>query len=214
MRLLAFALLLLPMAALAQQPQQQHHHSMDSGSTPGDGMSASHTEMSNHMQMMQGGGPNDAEARKAKRAPTEPGQSAFAAIQEIVQILEDDPGTDWSRVNIEALRQHLIDMNNVTLAAHVSNEAIDGGMKFVVTGDGTVRDSIQRMASAHAATMDGVGGWHFTAKGTADGAIVEVSVPPQDKDKLKALGFIGVMTRGMHHQEHHLMIARGEHPHG
>ena len=33
-------------------------------------------------------------------------------------------------------------------------------------------------------------------------------------EKLKALGFIGVMTVGMHHQEHHLMIARGMHPHG
>ena len=31
---------------------------------------------------------------------------------------------------------------------------------------------------------------------------------------ITALGFIGVMTRGMHHQDHHLMIARGEHPHG
>jgi hypothetical protein len=62
--------------------------------------------------------------------------------------------------------------------------------------------------------MDGVGGWHFTAKETDGGAIFEVRVPASDMAKLKALGFIGVMTRGMHHQKHHLMIARGEHPHG
>ena len=28
-----------------------------------------------------------------------------------------------------------------------------------------------------------------------------------------SLGFIGVVTRGMHHQMHHLMLARGENPH-
>ncbi len=182
-RALVFALLLLPMVAWAQEPDHRHHPK------PHNGMPAS-----------------------AMPIPAEPGQSAFAAIQEIIQILETDPRTDWSKVNIEALRQHLIDMNNVTLAAHVRSEPIDGGIRFIVTGD-AVRDSIRRMTSAHAATMDGVGGWHFTAKDTDDGSIIEVQVPSQDMDKLRGLGFIGVMTRGMHHQEHHLMIARGGHPH-
>src|SRR5690348_8597028 len=31
-----------------------------------------------------------------------PGQDAFGAIQQIVQILEADPTTDWSKVNIAA----------------------------------------------------------------------------------------------------------------
>jgi hypothetical protein len=39
-------------------------------------------------------------------------------------------------------------------------------------------------------------------------------VPAADVAKMRALGFIGVMTHGMHHQEHHMMLARGEHPHG
>src|SRR5438046_3161300 len=46
----------------------------------------------------------------AMSAPREPGQSAFAAIQEIVALLEADPGTDWTKVDIEALRRHLVDM--------------------------------------------------------------------------------------------------------
>ena len=46
-----------------------------------------------------------------------PGQDPFGAIQEIVRILEADPSTDWSKVNIAALREHLIDMNEVTLRA-------------------------------------------------------------------------------------------------
>ena len=204
-RLLAIALLLtLPAIAQAQRPALQHH----SGGRPMDAMPM------NHMQMMHGAAmPNAGQQVQDGRA-TEPGQAAFAAIQEIVRILEADPKTDWSKVDIEGLRQHLIDMNNVTMAAQVKSEAIDGGMRFIVTAEGTVRDSIRRMTSAHAATMDGVGGWHFTATQTDGGAILDVRVPANDIEKLKGLGFIGVMARGMHHQEHHLMLARGEHPHG
>jgi hypothetical protein len=40
--------------------------------------------------------------RRAAATPVQPGQGAFAAIQEIVEILEADPTTDWSKVNIEA----------------------------------------------------------------------------------------------------------------
>jgi len=204
-RLLAIALLLtLPAVASAQQSIHQHQ----SGGRPMDAMPM------DHMQMMHGGNMSPAGQQKLDGKATEPGQAAFAAIQEIVQILEADPKTDWSKVDVEALRQHLIDMNNVTMVAQVESETINGGMRFIVTGEGAVRESIRRMTSAHAATMDGVGGWHFTAKETGGGSIFEVRVPAADAAKLKGLGFIGVMTRGMHHQDHHLMIARGEHPHG
>jgi hypothetical protein len=149
----------------------------------------------------------------AASVPLEPGQAAFAAIQEIVGILEADPTTDWSKVNIEALQQHLIDMDNVTLRAEVKSGAIDGGMRFTVSGVGLVKDSIQRMVMAHAVTMNGTAGWTFTASETATGAILNVLTPAKEAPKLHGLGFIGVMTRGMHHQMHHLMIARGENPH-
>jgi len=153
------------------------------------------------------------EHRPMTAIPTQPGQGAFAAIQEIVQILEADPATDWSKVNIEALRQHLIDMDNVTLHAEVKTEPVDGGMMFVVSGTGPVRDSIQRMVTAHAATMSGVAGWHFVAETTATGATLTVKTPAADRDKLTGLGLIGVLAEGMHHQMHHLMIARGGMPH-
>jgi hypothetical protein len=202
-RLLAIAVLLtLPVVASAEQ--FVHHHS---GGRSMDAMPM------DHMQTMHGRSVSRDGRQKLDGKPTEPGQASFAAIQEIVQILEADPKTDWSKVDVEALRQHLIDMNNVTMAVQVKGETIDGGMRFIVTGEGAVRESIRRMTSAHAATMDGAGGWHFTAKETEGGSIFEVRVPAADTAKLKGLGFVGVMTRGMHHQEHHLMIARGEHPH-
>ena len=187
-KLLIAVALLIPSISQAQAPRSGHDPAM--------------------MRQMAHGG-----SRHATTQPTQPGQSAFAAIQEIVGILEADPKTDWSLVNIEALRQHLIDMDNVTLRAVVAMEPIDGGARFTVTGTGPVRDSIRRMVTAHAATMSGIGGWTFTATEAPDGAVLAVMIgTPADATKLQALGFIGVLTRGMHHQMHHLMIASGEHP--
>jgi hypothetical protein len=153
-------------------------------------------------------------AQSAAKQPTEAGQSAFAAIAEIVALLEADPNTDWSKVDIEALRQHLIDMSNVTLGADV--KAIDQGksVEFDVTATGLVTDSIRRMVMAHAMTMDSVDGWSYAAKEIDGGASLTVTPPDaKSKAKLKGLGFIGVMASGMHHQQHHWMIAKGQNPH-
>ena len=195
-RALIFVAWLVPSAALAQSAMQ-----------PPAGMDAGR-----HMMMMHG---QPMYAHMAVGAvATQPGQSAFAAIQEIVQILEADPATDWSKVDIDALRRHLVDMDNVTMRAEVKSEPIEGGLRFTISGDGPVKESIQRMVTAHAATMNGVEGWKFTAAQTDNGAMLDVLTPSKDSAKLRALGFFGLMTRGMHHQMHHLMIARGENPHG
>lgn len=142
----------------------------------------------------------------------EGGQSAFAAIQEIVAQLMADPTTDWSRVDIEALRQHLIDMDNVTLRARVQVRELEGGARFEATSeDAAVTSSIRAMVPAHAATMDGVEGWTMQASEIPGGAALVVS--GADPDRIRALGFIGVMTVGMHHQAHHLALAAGQNPH-
>jgi hypothetical protein len=188
-RALAFLVCLAPNIALAQSALP---NPADSGDTA--------------QQMMHHQG-------AAASVPTQPGQAAFAAIQEIVGILEADPKTDWSKVNIEALHHHLIDMNNVTLAAAVTSEPVKDGMRFTITGAGAVQDSIRRMVMAHAATMNGVDGWHFKASKAQNGAILMVLPPAKDLSKLRGLGFIGVLTLDMPHQQHHLMLARGENPH-
>jgi hypothetical protein len=145
---------------------------------------------------------------------TQGGQSAFAAIQEIVELLEADPKTDWSKVSIETLRQHLIDMNNVTLNAVVTSTEQNGSLQFTVTSEGAVVTSIQNMITAHVTTMNGVDGWRLNATSTPKGAIMTVTPPDQNSmDKLRGLSFIGFMTRGMHHQQHHLMLATGMSPH-
>lgn len=159
-----------------------------------------------HMQMM------SAQPAGAS-VPTEPGQGAFAAIQEIVAILEADPHTDWSKVDIDALRAHLVDMTAVTLAADVKCEPLAGGTRFLVTGSGAVQASVRRMVKAHATTMNGVDDWRFDASDIDGGASLTVWPPAKDVAKLRGLGFFGLIALGMHHQRHHLMIARGENPH-
>ena len=157
---------------------------------------------------------HDAMSQDAAAVPHEGGQAAFAAIQEIVTLLAADPHTDWSKVDIEALRQHLIDMDNVTLHAHAVSEAVDGGIRFLATGEGPVVGSIRRMVFAHAKVMNGVGGWTYEASEIANGAALTVTVADTaDIAQVKALGFIGVMAKGSHHQAHHLMIASGRDPH-
>jgi hypothetical protein len=143
--------------------------------------------------------------------PSQPGQDAFGAIQEILQILEADPGTDWSRVNIDALREHLIDMNEVTLHANAAARAVDGGLRIDVTGQGRTLLAIRRMVPAQAHEVDGVNGWKTEVESRADGVVLTVTATdPKQATKIRALGFIGVMAEGAHHQRHHLAMARGD----
>ena len=143
----------------------------------------------------------------------EPGQGAFAAIGEIVAALDADPTTDWSLVNIDGLRAHLVDMDLVVTHAVVINEDVDFGMRFKVSGEGAVVGSIQRMVVAHASVMESVDGWSYAAEATDTGAVLEVTVPEADMARLKAIGFFGILTSGMHHQTHHWMMATGGNPH-
>jgi len=196
-RLAPFALaVILPTAAFAQAMP-----GMSGATQDATGMAQMHAKM-----MAQGSvaGAEDASALRQS------GQDAFAAIQEIVTQLAADPETDWSKVNIEALRQHLIDMNNVTLRASVIAAPLPDGARFAVSSENsTVRVSIQRMLLAHAETMNGANGWTLAAKTTDDGAELTVAGAPRDAAMIQGLGFIGAMTLGAHHQPHHLMLALG-----
>ncbi len=135
---------------------------------------------------------------------SQPGQSAFGAIQEVVERLEADPNTDWSHVNIDALRDHLIDMDEVTLHASIQGQPIEGGMRYAVSGEGRTRDAIQRMVIGHAQSMGNAAHWIMTADRAPAGAIVTVMAKqPSDLPRIRALGLLGMMSDGAHHQTHH-----------
>lgn len=157
---------------------------------------------------------HSAEETGVNSAPvTEPGQSAFAAITEIIATLEADPNTDWSNVDISGLRDHLRDMEIVTIESVATANPVAGGMEFTIIGEENVLPSIQRMVLAHAGVMEGVGNWVYKASELPNGASLIVRVPEADMAKLKALGFYGVLASGMHHQTHHWMMATGTNPH-
>jgi hypothetical protein len=152
---------------------------------------------------------HDAPAAK----PTEVGQAAFAAIAEVVRLLEADPTTDWSTVNLEALRQHLRDMDLVLMRARVAQAPVEGGVRMEVTGEGEVVDAIRRMLHSHGQALAAelpvatALAHHpqgltltVTAKDAADATYVA---------KLRGLGFAGLLVAGDHHGPHHVMIAKG-----
>lgn len=145
--------------------------------------------------------------------PIMPGQGAFGAMQEIVQMLEADPATDWSKVSIAALRNHLIDMNEVTLHAVADEHALDDGVEIMVTGEGRTADAIRRMVPAHVHELNAMG-WNARTEDLPNGVkLVITNTDPNQVTKLKALGFMGIMVQGSHHQLHHLMMAKGEFTH-
>jgi hypothetical protein len=142
--------------------------------------------------------------------PTSPGQEAFGAIQEIVGILDADPKTDWSKVNIAALREHLIDMNEVTLHAVADERALADGVDIAITGEGRALEAVKRMVPAHAHELNLIG-WTANTEELPNGVRLTVTTSdPAQVAKLKALGFMGIMVLGSHHQAHHLLIAKGE----
>ena len=178
-------------------------------------------EHGGNMDMMEHGGNMDMmqhhQAMMAKMhstrggVPTLSGQDAFGTIGEIVALLESDPKTDWSKVDLEALRQHLIDMNEVTLNAAAGPKPIDGGLQIAITGTGRTLAAIQRMVPMHAAEIDGQKGWSAKASTLADGVLLAVTATdPKEVAHIRGLGFIGLMVEGSHHQAHHLAIAKGE----
>jgi hypothetical protein len=182
-------------------------------------MGQMHSQMMQGQEGMHGGmgmhgghGGLPGQQSAATGTPTMPGQDAFGTIQEIVQILQSDPKTDWSKVNIDALRQHLIDMNEVTLHAAAAQRMIDNVIEITVTGEGRTLEAIKRMVPAHVNELHEIG-WSAKSEDLPNGVRLTVLVSEaQPLTKLKALGFMGIMVQGGHHQPHHLMIAMGQFP--
>jgi hypothetical protein len=152
--------------------------------------------------------------------PKEGGQAAFAAIAEVVRILDADPRTDWSKVNIEALRQHLIDMDEVTMRATVRAEEVAGGAAFTVTGSGRTLEAIRRMTRSRAMTGTPDSSVRMSVAEVPNGVrFTALAGNPTDARavaRIRALGFIGVVALGEHHGPHHVGIAAGTmtHAHG
>jgi hypothetical protein len=146
-------------------------------------------------------------------APTLPGQDAYGAISEVVRLLRSDAATDWTRVDIEALRQHLIDMNGVTLRSSVRQTIVSGGIQMLVTGHPSVQGAIRRMTTAHGTALRALGLVAVSTPVTGGSRFTVTVADTTDRAllaQIRGLGFAGLMTVGNHHAAHHLAIARGQ----
>lgn len=144
------------------------------------------------------------------------GNDAFGAIKEIVDKLIADSQTDWNRVDLEALRKHLVDMHHLTLNVAVkSQKPIEGGVEFTVmpsTPESTA--SLERLIPAHSAMLKQELGWEMHTTPRKGSYVVRVTSPKtEDIPKIRGLGYIGIVAMGQHHQPHHWRMATGAGPH-
>ena len=154
-------------------------------------------------------------ARASSNALTEAGTDPFAVIQEAITLLEANPDTDWSMVNIESLRLHLVEMQDMTLNVNVEQEPIKLGFKAVITPT-TKRalQSMSRVLSVHPSQMKKETGWNMLVANNNGIFTVTVTTNQlQDVNKIRGLGYIGIMAYGNHHQPHHWSMASGDNPH-
>lgn len=94
---------------------------------------------------------------------TEAGNDAFGTIQEVIRKLNHDPKVDWSKVNLEALRRHLVDMNDMTLNVEIlSQQPLDKGLKIVMRASTLKSESaLDRVFSVHLAQLKSETGWEM-----------------------------------------------------
>ena len=184
-------------------PAPMHQGPISPGTMPPGAMPGGSMQHRQHMAGMMAAG-----------EPAQPGQGAFGAIAEIVRMLDADAKTDWSKVDLERVRQHLIDMNEVVLHSEVRQTALPGGLAMEITGTGRTEGAIRAMVVPHATALDRMAA--YTAKAEAIPGGVRLTVMAKNAAdakavaRLRGLGFIGLLTEGGHHGPHHLAMAKGE----
>jgi len=144
---------------------------------------------------------------------TEAGNDVFGTIQEVISKLNADPTTDWSNVNIEALRSHLVDMYEMMINV-ISQEPIKNGLSVKLEAIGSrAFQALKRVLSAHPMMLEQESGWKMDVV-MANGLyyITATTTNPSEVDKIRGLGYVGLMAYGNHHQPHHWAMAKGSNP--
>lgn len=142
--------------------------------------------------------------------PTEGGQSAFTTIAEIVELLNQNPQTDWSLVDIDRLREHLVDMNELTINAKAQKTKEANVVTFTINGTGRTLQAIKSMVPAHSVELNKMRQWQVSVELQDEQVIMQVkSDDILVLAKVYALGFFGMMATGAHHQAHHWGMATG-----
>jgi len=108
-------------------------------------------------------------SKVSKVTLTESGTDPFATLQEVIAELEINPDTNWEKVNIEALRLHLIEMQDMTINVDVKQQYINNGFQAVVTPTtNRAIKSLARVLSGHPAQMKAETGWDMQVSNNDD----------------------------------------------
>ena len=146
--------------------------------------------------------------------PSAPGDGSFAAIIEIVAMLSADPDTDWTRVDIDGLREHLVDMNQLVVGASVRSEPLPNGLEMRIDSSGRAGEAASRMVPAHGPFLATETGWQSEVASEGDEIVWSVTTTDAGAvARIQALGFFGLMATGDHHRMNHMAMARGEAAH-
>ncbi len=147
---------------------------------------------------------------------TEAGNDIFGTIQEVIANLNANTDTDWDKVNIEALKEHLLDMRDMTVNVEViSQNRIKNGSEILIMP--TNKRSIQamkRVLSAHPAQLKKEINWQMRVQKQGNKYLLTTTTDKTaEVNKIVGLGYIGLMAYGNHHQPHHWLMATGGSPH-
>ncbi|MGB1091764.1 MAG: hypothetical protein ACPGYX_06555 [Oceanobacter sp.] len=197
---------------------EDHSHSMNHSMNHGTNHSMEHTHQSAQpvQASSQSHHAHGGHSMPGMPALTEAGNDAFGTLQEVIVALKNDPNTDWSRVDIEALRTHLIDMYEMTMNVDVvERRRIKTGSEVLIHPKGQrAVEAMKRVMDAHPAQLALETGWTMTVTSTDEGYLLRTTTKDLDEvDMIYGLGYIGLMAWGNHHQPHHWMMATGNNPH-
>lgn len=140
------------------------------------------------------------------------GNDIFGTIQEVIQKLDANPNTDWSQVDLEALRQHLLDMKAFTEEVKViSKDQIEKGVEVTVRPHSErAIQALNKLSGMHPAMIKREKGWDMSMTQNGDNWTIKCTTDDESEvAKIRALGYIGLLAEGAHHQLHHWMTATG-----
>jgi hypothetical protein len=188
--------------------QQQEHAGHGQGDGDGQMMHSAEEHQAMMQRMMQNRAGSMANSNGQASVST--AGDMFSSIREIVRQLEADPETDWDKVNIDALREHFIDMNHVSLYANVVSEEVSGGAQYLVTGEGRTLAAILNMVPTHANQISTESELTVQIKRLENGVeLIVTGNSAIDTARIRGLGFMGFLVTGDHHEAHHMLIAGG-----
>lgn len=147
---------------------------------------------------------------------TEAGNDIFATISEVIDNLNANPNTDWSKVNISALKEHLLDMRDMIINVEVvSQKEIKNGIEILIKPTNKrARAAMKRVLGAHPAQLKRETNWQMQVqKKWFRYKLTITTDKPAEVNQITALGYIGLIAYGNHHQHHHWLIATGNNPH-